>query len=225
MKRAHLIAIGAVTGVGVVIMLAPLGLRRIEFFRVRQVELVGLTFMDPEVVLRALDIPADRNVFDDNTALRDRAEALPGVAGARVERRLPGTLRLVFEERLPVAFARGEWGLLPLDGDGRPLPYDPTVSALDLPLVKQPDTALVRALSLARATDSVLFSSIDGARLIDDNTLIFEFGEREIVMRSVPSLEEWRAVEAVRRHLATSGRPYAQIDARFSGWVVVREGA
>ena len=45
---------GAAMIVMVLWMTAPLGLRRLRFFRVRQVEIVGIRYLDAEQVLAAL---------------------------------------------------------------------------------------------------------------------------------------------------------------------------
>jgi hypothetical protein len=51
---------------------------------------------------------------------------------------------------------------------------------------------------------------------------MLELGQRRVVLRGEPAPEEVQAVAAVRRQLAATGRPYAELDARFAGWIVAR---
>ncbi len=206
------------------VVIAPWVLRGVDFFRVRQVELVGLRYLAPEQVLEALALARDRNLFDDNGEVARRASTLPGVVAVRIERRLPGVLRVVLVERTPVAFAPGPAGLVPLDGNAHPLPYDPTVTGFDLPVVERPDTVLTRTLSLVRTADSSLFRRVDAVSHGAGESVILELGQRRVLLQATSTVEEIRAVEAVRRHLERTGRPFVTLDARFAGWVVVRRG-
>ncbi len=203
---------------------APRALRRVEFFRMRQVELVGLRYLAPEQVLTALDLGPAHHLFDPTDAIERRAEAIPGVVDVKVQRRLPGTLRLVVAEEVPVAFAPGPAGLVPLDAECRPLPYDPAVSGFDLPLVPRVDTVVVRALALVRTADSTLFQEVDAARRGAGGTVVLELGEHRVLLRAAPTRNEIHAVGTVREQLMRSGRPFEALDARFAGWVVVRRG-
>lgn len=203
---------------------APRALRHVEFFRMRQVELVGLRYLAPEQVLATLDFGPAHHLFDPTDAIERRAEAIPGVVDVRVQRRLPGTLRLVIAEAVPVAFAPGPAGLVPLDAECRPLPYDPAVSGFDLPLVPRVDTVVVRALALVRTADSSLFQEVDAAWRGAGGMVVLELGDHRVLLRAAPTRDEIRAVETVRERLMRSGRPFEALDARFARWVVVRWG-
>jgi cell division septal protein FtsQ len=145
-----------------------------------------------------------------------------GVVSARVERRLPGTLRIVVEERAPLAFSPASNGLAALDANGRALPYDPAATGLELPLVPRPDSLVLGALARVRAADSSLYQEVESAQRGPAGSVVLVLGDRRVVLRGQPSPEDVQAVAAVRRHLAESGRPYAELDARFAGWVVAR---
>lgn len=200
----------------------PVSLRRVSFFRVRQVELIGVKYLAPDSVLAAMALPRAANLFDDAAAIEGRAATLPGVVSARVERRLPGTLRVSIVEQVPVAFSPGPDRLVAMDGDGRPLPYNPAATGLDLPVVVRPDTLLLRSLAVVRTTDSTVFRDVDGAHRTSRGGVVLELGGRRVVLDGVPAPEDVRAVSAVRRHLGQSGRPYCELDTRYEGWVVVR---
>ncbi|MBI4502640.1 MAG: FtsQ-type POTRA domain-containing protein [Gemmatimonadetes bacterium] len=214
-----LIAVLALAGVAAG---TPLALRQVGFFRVRRVELVGVRYLAPDSVIAALALRPDQNVFDDADPIQRRAAALAGVVSAKVEHRLPGTLRISILEREPVAFAPGPDRLVALDGEGQPLPYNPAATGLDLPLIARADTALVRTLSVIRLADSALFQEIDAASRGPRGAIHLEVGGTRVLWSGIPSPDEVRAIGAVRRHLASTGRRYGELDARFEGWVVVR---
>lgn len=221
-RRLTLVLLGAALVAGAAVVVPQL-LRRVAFFRVRQVELVGLRYLAPEAVLASLRLADDRNLFDPSGDVIARAEALPGIVDARVVRRLPGTLRIVLEERAPVAFAPGATGLIALDAAGRRLPYDPTETGFALPVLASADTMLVRVLGQVRAGDSVLYQQVDAVRRGAGNTVILELGRRTVLLDQHPRPERIRAVEAVRRHLLAQGGDFAVLDARFADWIVVRK--
>jgi cell division protein FtsQ len=223
-RRRITLAVVALCAIGVAVVSAPLALRQVRFFGVRQVELVGLRYLAPEQVLATLRLAPDRHLFDPLGEVERRAEAIPGVERVSVTRRLPGTLRLTFVERVPVAFAPGPAGLVPLDADARPMPYDPALTGFDLPVLDRPDSVLVQALAQVRVADSVLFQRVDAARRGRGGMVVLELGMRQILLQPMPTIDEIRAVETVRRHLVRSGRAFDALDARFAGGVVVRRG-
>ena len=106
-------------------MTAPLGLRRLRFFRVRQVEIVGIRYLDADQVLAALRLSPAASVFDETGPLAERLRGLDGIADASVVRRPPGSLKVIVREIEPVALMMNERGALaPVDADGRQLPFD-----------------------------------------------------------------------------------------------------
>lgn len=222
MKRSALLFAGAGALLLGGLVLGPLALRQMSFFRVRRVELVGTRYLSPELLAARLGLGPDQNLFDDTGEIARRAEQVAGVVSARVERRLPGTLRITVVERAPVAFAPGSGGLVPLDATGQPLPYDPAATGLELPLVPRADSLVLGALARVSAADSTLYQEIEAAQRGPLGGVILELGQRRVMLRGIPTIEEVQAVAAVRRHLAASGRPYAELDARFQGWVVAR---
>jgi hypothetical protein len=219
--RVLVVAGGALT-LGLVVAFSPWVLRRASFFRVRQVELVGVEHHSPSRLLEALALEPDRNLFESLTDIEERAAALPGVVTAKAKRRMPGTLTIVVEERVPVAFVPTSTGLLALDAEAHPLTYDPTETGLDLPIVQRADSVLARVLATVWAADSTLYGHVDAARRGSDDVVILEIGSTEVILRKEPTIDEIRAVELVRRHLTATGRPYDELDARFEGRVIVR---
>lgn len=202
---------------------APKLLRRLDFFRVRRVEIVGLEYLGREEVLRGLALPKRVSVFDDKAPWERRARAIPGVATAEVSRRIPGTIRLTITEVAPVALVPGRDGLAPMDADGHLLPFDPAISAPDLPLAPRADSLVGRLLGQVRSADPALFAQVGSAER-DGAWVILGIARRRLVFRPDASIETIRAVTAVAQDLARLGKTWRELDGRWAGQVIVRGG-
>lgn len=218
----------AVAGALVVVVVAwaaaPRLLRRAEFFRVRQIELVGIRHLAPDAVIGALRLSAAASVWDDLDVLTTRVRRLHGVADARVMRRLPGALKVVVREVEPVAFVPGARGMAVVDAGGRALSFDPARSAPDLPVAASADTVLIGLLARVQETDLELFHEVTAARRVRRD-VVLELGTRRLLLRGDAGPEVIQGVALVAQHLAARGRPYAELDARYAGQVVVRRKA
>jgi cell division septal protein FtsQ len=222
---------GAAMAVMVLWMTAPLGLRRLRFFRVRQVEIVGIRYLDADQVLAALRLPPVASVFDETEPLVERLRGLDGIADASVIRRPPGSLKVIVREVEPVALLMSDRGALaPVDADGRALPFD--LAGLDLPIVRSNagsgigDSSVVGLLARVQAVDPALFQTIDAARRTEATrgAVLLELGggAHRVLLNGDAGPEVIEAVVLVARDLAAKARPYVELDARFAGQVVVR---
>lgn len=217
---------GAAMVVMVLWMTAPLALRRVKFFRVRQVEIVGIRYLDADQVLAALRLSPTASVFDETEPLAERLRGLDGIADASVMRHPPGSLKVIVREIEPVAFIMNERGALgPVDADGRQLPFD--LAGLDLPIVRSSggDSGVVGLLARVQAVDPALFQTIDAARRTEtrgDVLLELGGGAHRVLLNRDAGPEVIEAVVLVARDLAAKARPYVELDARFAGQVVVR---
>jgi cell division protein FtsQ len=200
---------------------APAIARRMEFFRVRRVEFVGMRHLAPETALEALALPTRLNIFDELDSIEVRARGIPGVARADVSRRMPGTLVVSVDELPPVALIHRRGRLVLMDSAGRVLPYDPRRSAAELPLAAGPDAAVAGLLRRIQVLDAELFGQVDGAAREGPDVVLL-VGGRRVLFRPDASYEEMRAVKAAAEDLARKGVAYEELDGRFRGYVVVR---
>ena len=223
-RRLFLAALALVSGV-LLAAAAPYGLRRMAFFRVRQIELVGIRYLAPDAVIAALRLDTQASVFDDLDRLTSRMRSLHGVADARVVRRLPGALKVIVREVEPVALVVGARGLTAVDQDGKLLPFEPERSALDVPVLAESDPAVVGLLARIRAVDPVLFQDITTARAVARRDAVLEFGKRRVVLARDAGPDVIESVALVAQDLAARGRAYAELDARYAGQIIVRRRA
>lgn len=216
--------VGAVVAALALWLGAPRVLGHLRVFRLRQVELVGVRHLAPGDVIGALRLADAATIFADVALLADRVRGMRGVAAARVERRLPATLRVLVREVEPVALVPGSRGLVPIDAAGRALPFDPARSALDLPIALAADSAVASVLALVQAADPALFRNLTAARRMGRGDVVLEFESRRVLLRSDAGPEVIRAVVLVMQDLGARTRAFAELDARYAGQVVVRRG-
>jgi cell division septal protein FtsQ len=199
----------------------PQALRRLEFFRVRRVEIAGLQYLAPAQIIAALELNARASVFDDLVAAGRGLRALPGIQSAMVKRRLPGTLEIVIEEAVPVALAPRGAGMALVDSSGTVLPFDPAASAPDLPIVASADRVVARVLASVREHDPALFGRIGAAWRVRED-VVLDLDGRRVWFGPAVTAEDIRAVMAVAQDLVRQGRDYEELDGRFAGQVIVR---
>lgn len=221
MKRRLLLAAGALALVVVVLAGARL-VRRLSFFEVRRIELVGGRYLTPAAVARALALPPGTSIFDDKAPLEARVLGMAGVREARIARRIPGTLRVSIREAEAVALAERSGRLVLLDARGRVLPFDPTSPPADLPLA-DPDPLVAGVLERVRETDPELFAGIDrGSRVRQD--VVLDVGGGRVFFRADATEEEIRDLVLIRDLLIRERKSWRELDARFSSRVIVRGG-
>jgi cell division septal protein FtsQ len=220
LKRGWVV-LAALIGGAALWFAAPAVLRHVELFRVRRVEMQGLQYLDAAKVIAAARLSRTASVFDDPDAIAQRVRALPGVSDAQVGRRLPGTLRIRLEEAEPVALTPKGDRLAMVDARGAVLPFDPLASAPSLPVLIGGGALVAGALARTRDYDPGLFARIDAAWRVGPD-VVFEVAGRWLWFDPQLTAEDIRAVTAVEQALARQGRPYAELDGRFAGQVVVR---
>ncbi|HEU5050394.1 MAG TPA: FtsQ-type POTRA domain-containing protein [Gemmatimonadales bacterium] len=215
------IALGGVFAAAALWFALPALGRRMEFFRVRRVEFVGMRHLAPATALEALELPRSLTVFDDLEPIERRARSIPGITGVTVRRRLPGTLVVELTELPPVALIHRRGRLVLMDSAGRVLPFDPRRAAPDLPVADGPDSVVAGLLRRAQVQNTALFAGIESAARAGKDVVLM-MGGRRVLLRADASFEEMRALKAVAEDLARKGVAYRELDGRFRGYVVVR---
>ena len=208
-------------GALVLTFLSPHLLRRLDFFKVRRVEISGLHYLEAAKVVAALRLPSTASIFDDPDPLARRVRTVPGVVAAEVGRRAPGTLRVSLRESVPVALSPRADRLAMIDAGGEVLPFDPLTSSPDLPVLIGGGAAVAGALAKVRDYDPGLFARIDAAWRVGPD-VVFEVAGRWFWFGPQLTAEDIRAVTAVEQALARQGRRFEELDGRFTGQVIVR---
>ena len=212
----------AATVVVAILVAAPRFARRLAFFRVRQVEVIGARYLNETDVVRRLGLPADASTLDRLTAVRTAAAAVPGVLAATARRRLPGTLLITVREAVPVALVVLADRLVLVDSAGRVLPFDPVRAPTSLPVAGR-DSVTPGLLSRLMRTDPLLYATVVSARL-DRGDVVLDLGAHRIRLRPEADAAVLGAVTAVLRYLDTHDMAWNEIDARYHSRVFVQKG-
>jgi cell division septal protein FtsQ len=220
-SRSLALVLGASLILIVLWQAAPPLLRRLEFFRIRRVEIAGLQYLAPARVIAELELHQKSSVFDDLPVGGGGIGSLPGIRSVEIKRRLPGTLEIMVEEAAPVALAPRARGMALLDSSGQVLPFDPAAAAPDLPIARSADRIVARVLARVQEHAPLLFGQIDAAWRAG-NDVVLDWDRRRVWLGPAVTAEDIRAVVAVAQDLARQGRNYLELDGRFAGQVIVR---
>ncbi len=216
--------VGSLGLLGVGWFLAPRLGRRLAFFDVRNVEVVGARFVPMTTIVGALKLPASASIFDPLGPVTSRVRKLAGIKTVEVSRRLPGTLVVRVAEVVPVALATTKDGLRMVDERGRTLPFDPALTAPDLPVIASPDSLVAGLLGRMREVDPAFYARVDAAWQVQGD-VVLRMQDHRVWLRPDAGLAELRAIRLVEQDLARRGKPYAELDGRFADQVVVRWSA
>lgn len=195
--------------------------RRLAYFDVRQVEVVGARYVPVKAVMGSLKLPKSASVFDPLGPVAARVQKVPGITEAEVTRRLPGTLVVKVTESMPVALAQTANGLRMLDGAGKVLPFDPSRAAPDLPIVTAADASVAGLLGRLREMDPGFYGDVQAAWRVKDD-VVLRLKTHNVWLRASAGEDEIRAIKLVEADLRRRGRPFAALDGRFADQVVVR---
>ncbi len=215
----------------------------IELFRVTEVVVEGGHYLTAEEIRSVAAVPRGASLWDDLAPVLERLRAHPGIRDAKAERRPPGTVVLLIEEREPVAMVPSPT-LTPVDAEGAVLPFDPALERLDLPLLSPrreavPGGAAEAGAPLSPAELRVLTAELDwlgrtlpdlvastsDVALDDWGSVVLHLDQLRVLLRYPPPLSPRRLQEAllafedaVRRN---PGHPPVELDLRFQEQVVV----
>lgn len=211
----------AVTGLAAGWLMLPNLAAKLSFFQARQIEIVGLHYLTEAEVINALDLPRLHSVMDRLDSVRARANRIPGVVRASVERRLPGTLRVVLLEETPIALVMHQGRLVLVDQDNQQLPFDPARSTGSFPIA---DTVATTTRLLARVllADPIWYQEVEAARSEAGQVILDLGAAHRVRLRPDSDLETLDGVWAVRKYLTEQGIPWLEIEGRYLGRVFVR---
>lgn len=229
---------GAAAAVASAPLWGPPALARLDWFGVTRVEISGTRLLAPHDVLAASRVGRERNVWDPTEPVEAALRRHPVIAGATVTRKLPGTLRIRVEEKLPIAYVEAEV-LSPITAAGEILPVDPARARVDLPIIRGGWAAteaawkrrLLAETDRLRRADPALLAQVSEIRRApgkaDVLLLAHPLGEILVPVGAQPErLAQLRAVlaELDRRLPADSAGASgaARIDLRYGDQIVVR---
>jgi len=197
-------------------------LSRMEFFRVRRVEVRGARFTPAEEIRRRLAIDTTFSIWNDLDPLERRVAEHKQLSNVTIARRFPSTLVVRIEEHQPVALIPGRNGLQAYDASGRALPLDPSRTPVDVPLVQRADTTLLRFLGQLQAVHGELFARVNEVRRVSRDEIVLDLVNFSVRLRPDLGVERLARISSVEAELAQRrGRP-RELDFRFRDQVIAR---
>jgi cell division protein FtsQ len=196
-------------------------LSHLSFFRLRKVEIEGLRYLPPADVAARMKVDTSQSIWMDLDPVAERVRAHPQVAEVRLRRRLPGTLVARVTEHLPVAMVPSRTGFSVVDARGVILPMDPSRTAVNLPVVAQRDTIVLRLLAGIRAAQPSLYERISQARRIGDEVRL-DLATVTILAMADVTVQRLADILPVERDLANRQLRAAELDLRYREQVIAR---
>lgn len=219
----------AAAAVGVVTLLAapfwgPRLLARLEFFRVRKVEVLGLRYTPPGEVLDRLQVDTTHSVWEPLDPLAARVESHPQIERAVVTRRLPGTLVVDVTERRPVALVPMGATLRAVDERGVALPLDPSRTPVDAPIVTTAprEPSVYHLLGAMQREMPRLYARVSSIRSAGAGELLLQLADLPVRTMTTVTLARLGDIEPVERDLARRRVRAAELDLRYRDQVIAR---
>ena len=214
----------------------PRALSRLDFFRVRRVEFQGVRFAKTPELVERLRVDTTQSVWQPLDSLSVRVGEHPMIANVLIERDLPGTLRVIVTERIPVALVPWRDRLRPADALGTVLPIDPVSTALDVPVAMSADSALLSVLDGLRQNAPAIYARVTEARRAGNDELRFTLTGgvvgaagpamlNMIIVRTSPdvTVARFKDILPVEADLARNHLRAVELDLRFRDQVIARQ--
>jgi cell division protein FtsQ len=219
--RLLLVAMGAVLVLGSPFW-GPLLLRRLAFFHVRRVEILGARYVAPRDILSRLHVDTMASVWDPTGPLAARVASHPEIQHAVVRRKLPGTLVIEIVERVPIAMVPTAGGFRVYDERGVALPIDPARVTVDVPVLMTRDTTVLRLLGAIRVGRPDLYERVSAVRRTSQDELLLELKTEPVRVMQDVTLERLADIEPVEADLSRKQLRVAEIDLRYRDQVIAR---
>jgi cell division protein FtsQ len=197
-------------------------LSRMEFFRVRRVEVRNARFTPPAEIRKRLAIDTTFSIWNDVEPLKRRVAEHKQVSEVRISRRFPSTLVVTVDEYQPVALVPGRSGLQAFDATGRALPLDPSKTPVDVPVLQRADTAVLRFLAQLQAMHRDLIARVNEVRRVSRDEVVLDLVNFSVRVRPDIGIERLAQISSVESALASRHARPRELDFRFRDQVIAR---
>jgi cell division protein FtsQ len=146
----------------------------------------------------------------------------PEILHAVVRRKLPGTLVIEIVERVPIALVPAPSGFRVYDERGVALPIDPARMPVDVPVLMERDTTVLRLLGAMRVARPALYERVSAVRRAGRDELILQLKTEPVRVMQDVTLERLADIEPVEADLSRKQLRVAEIDLRYRDQVIAR---
>jgi cell division septal protein FtsQ len=217
----------ALLGIGALLLVtlplwAPLFMRRMDFFRVRRLEIVGTRYIPTTDIVTRAHVDTTRSVWDPMGQIADRVKTHPGVQKVDISRKLPGTLVITVTEYQPIALVPGSQGFRVFDERGVALPIDPSRVDVDAPVLASADPELLHLLASMKRSLAPLYSRVSELKRVGAHELLFQLDDAPVRTLTTVSLEDLHQIGAVEDDLRKRAAHVVELDLRYKDQIIAR---
>lgn len=150
---------------------------RSDFFTIKQVEIVGNSYLTKELLLEQGGVADYRNLFAVKSwEIEKKLKQIPQVKEAKVEKIFPGSLQILIEERRPFALVEVGGYTFWVDSEGVALPVEiePEEGLVKIWMNQNEGRLLQEALQLAKIWYQRLRFPLLGIKVEDEKLFILQ---------------------------------------------------
>jgi cell division septal protein FtsQ len=200
----------------------PLLLRRMHFFRMRRLEIVGTHYIASSDIASRANVDTTRSVWDPTAPVAARVKAHPGIQSVDVRRKLPGTLVITVTEYQPIALVPGSQGFRVFDERGVALPIDPARVDVDAPVLASADVPLLRLLAGMRRAIPDLYQRVSELKRVGASELLFQLDDAPVRAMTTVTLDDLNQIAPVEADLRKRAARVMELDLRYKDQIIAR---
>ena len=192
--------------------------------KLRHIHLRGRSHISKDSLLAALDLQLDTPIFSINLQdLHNRVSQIGWVKNVIIERRLPGTIHIILEERVPVALLQNDTDHQLIDATGSIIDGADPREFTHLKVVAGYNAAAHAAPILAALrTEPELFSEVWAISFRSERRWdVYLKNGMEIRLPESDPISAWSRLALIEREKAITNRDLAVIDLRIPKQLIV----
>ena len=225
----------AVILTGLVVVLGVLACALSPIFVLRNINVSGCRYVQPEDVIRIAGVRTGENLFQLQTdEIRRNLEKDLRIDQALVQRSFPSQLNIEINERVPLAFVKCEYGYLEAGKDGIVLDAHRTLRQMPVPMISGASVAdlfvgdviedenIRKVLSFLSMLEEVyLFPEEIPVNIANPQDVLLYAGSVQIRLGSLEQLPDKVDVTiSVLKELQQTKHPIEYVDARYDVYSV-----
>ena len=219
---------------GLVVVLGVLACALSPIFVLRNINVSGCRYVQPEDVIRIAGVRTGENLFQLQTdEIRRNLEKDLRIDQALVQRSFPSQLNIEINERVPLAFVKCEYGYLEAGKDGIVLDAHRTLRQMPVPMISGASVAdlfvgdviedenIRKVLSFLSMLEDSSIQSLSEINIANPQDVLLYAGSVQIRLGSLEQLPDKVDVTiSVLKELQQTKHPIEYVDARYDVYSV-----
>ena len=192
--------------------------------KLRHIQIRGRSHISKDTLLAALNLQVDAPIFSINLRdIHDRVSQIGWVKDVIIERRLPGTIHIVLDERVPLALLQNDNDHQLIDANGAIIQGADPRDFTHLKVVAGENAAKnVAPILAALKTEPELFSEVWAINYRSERRWdVYLKNGMEIRLPESDPISAWSRLAVIDREKAITNRDLAVIDLRIPKQLIV----